>query len=99
VSLRLADLLDGLVDSEGLIAAIRDRAHYLDAADLVDQLTQRGLLDSGRLTPLARELTSSLQATINTETASIWNDLPGDDVAAATRLLNEVVARGRVLLA
>ena len=99
MSLRLADLLDGNVDSEGLIAAVRDRAHYLDAADLVDHLTSRGLLDNGRLTPIARQLTSSLQATINTENASIWNDLPGDDVAAATRLLNEVVTRARVLLA
>jgi hypothetical protein len=98
VTLRVADLLDGTVDADGLAAAVADRAHFPDAADLVDGLTDNGLLEDGRLTPAGRDLTASVQDTIRTETAGIWDDLPADDVAAASRLLNEVVTRARARL-
>ncbi len=98
VTLRLASTLDGTVDADGLAAAVADRAQYPQAADLVNELSNRGLLDNGRLTPAARELTSPVQARITTEAASIWNGLPADDVEAATRLLNEVIARARAVL-
>jgi hypothetical protein len=95
VTLRLADLLDGGAD---LGAAVADRAQLPEAADLVSELTRRGLLDDGRLTSAGRELTTKIQETIANETASIWENLPADDVAAATRVLNEVVTRARVAL-
>lgn len=98
VTLRLADLLDGSVDGDGLAAAVADRAQFPDVSELVNQLAKRGLLDDGRLTPAGRELTAAIQATITTETAPIWDDLPANDVAAATRVLNEVVTRARVAL-
>ena len=98
VTLRLADLLEGSVDADGLTAAAADRAHFADAALLVDDLTERGLLDDGRLTSAGRELTTAIQATITTDTAPIWDNLPADDVAAATRVLNEVVVRARAIL-
>lgn len=98
VTLRLADLLDGNVDTDGLAAAVADRAHFPDAAELVDGLTDRGLLADGRLTSAGRELTTAVQATISTQTAPIWDNLPADDVAAATRVLNELVTRARVVL-
>jgi hypothetical protein len=98
VTLRLADRLDGGVDTDGLAAAVVDRAHLPDAAELVGELIARGLLDDGQLTSAGRELTASIRATITTETAPIWNGLPVDDVAAATRVLNEVVNRARVVL-
>jgi hypothetical protein len=98
VTLRLADLLDGSAASRGLAAVVADRAHLPDAADLVSDLTRRGLLVDDRLTTAGRELTAAVQATIAGETASIWNELPADDVAAATRVLNEVVSRSRALL-
>ena len=59
VTLRLADLLDGSVGADGLAAAVADRAHFADAADLVGELTDRGLLDDGRLTSAGRELTAA----------------------------------------
>jgi hypothetical protein len=98
VTLRLADLLDGSVDADGLVAAVVDRAHFPDAADLVGELTDRGLLEDGRLTSAGRELTTNFRAAITTQTAPIWDDLPPDDVAAATRVLNEVITRARAVL-
>ena len=99
VTLRLADMLDGSVDADGLAAVVADRAHFPDAADLVSELTTRGLLDHGRHTPAGSELTAALQATIALEAAPIWNNLPAGDVAAATRMLNEVINRARAALA
>ena len=98
VTLRLAGMLDGSVDADGLITALADRAHFSDAGDLVAELTDRGLLADGRLSAAGRELTTTLQTTITADTAPIWDDLPSDDVAAATRVLNEVITRARVLL-
>ncbi len=99
VTLRLADLLDGSVDRSGLVAQVRDRAHFGDAAELVDQLSGIGLLDRGRLTPAGRDQVAQVSASIAARTSSIWTDLPADDVAAATRVLNEVVDRARAVLA
>ena len=98
VALRLADVLDGSVDALGLVAAVTDRAHFPNAADLVDELSGRGLLDGGRLTAAGRDLTAAVQAAIATHTAPIWANLSADDITATTRVLNEVVARARVIL-
>lgn len=98
VTLRLADLLDGSVDAEGLAAAVADRARFIDAVDLVTELTDRGLLGDGRLTAAGRALTEAVRGNITTETAPIWDDLPAEDVAAAARVLNEVVTRARAAL-
>ena len=98
VTLRLAALIDGGTQAEGLVGAVSSRAHFSDAAELVGELTDRGLIDDGRLTRAGRDLIAAVQATIDTETATIWDGLPDDDVAAVTRVLNEVVRRARVLL-
>jgi hypothetical protein len=98
VTLRLASALDGSVDADGLATAVADRAHFSDAVDLVGALTDRGLLADGRLTSIGRELTTATQTTITAGTAPIWESLPSDEVAAATRVLNEVITRARVIL-
>jgi hypothetical protein len=98
VTLRLADQLGGTVDAEGLAHAVRDRAHFADADDLVGALSARGLLDEGRLTTAGRGLLTEVQAALAVDTAPIWENLRADDVAAATRVLNEVVSRARVAL-
>jgi len=99
VTLRLADRLDGSVDANGLATAAADRAHFSNAGELVSELTRRGLLESGRLTSAGREMTAALQSAITTTTAPIWENLPAGDVAAATRVLNEIVTRTRAVLA
>ena len=98
VVLRIAESIDAGSD-EALIREAVERAHFEDAAELVAGLTRKGLTSAGRLTPVGRELTAEVRATIARETAPIWGDLPADDVAAATSLLNEVVARARAVLA
>ncbi len=98
VTLRLANVLDGSVDADGLAAAVADRAHFPDAAGLVTRLTTRGLLDDGHHTPAGRELTASVQAAIAQEAGAIWDTLSPTDVAAATRVLNEVITRARAVL-
>ncbi|MBI4935539.1 MAG: MarR family transcriptional regulator [Actinobacteria bacterium] len=97
VTLRVADQLDS-VDGPALAAALADRAHFTNPAQLVDQLTERGLLDGGRLTTVGRDLLRSLQAVITKMTAPIWHDLASEDVAAAERLLNEIICRSRLVL-
>jgi hypothetical protein len=98
VTLRLADLLDGTVDAPGLAAAAADRAQFSDAADLVGELNDRGLLNEGRLTDAGREMLTAVLGTSGRLTGPIWDDLPTADVAATTRVLNEVLTRARVAL-
>jgi hypothetical protein len=99
VTLRIALNTDGNVDGDGLAAAVADRAHFANAADLVADLTARGLLKEGRLTQKARDVMASVQAKTSAETAPIWEGLPAEDVAATTRVLNEVLTRARAMLA
>ena len=99
VTLRVASMLDGGVDRDVLVTAVSDRAHFPDAAQLVDDLTARGKLDDGQLTVAGTELLTRLQAAIAGDAGAIFGDLAPDDVAATERVLNELVARGRVALA
>jgi hypothetical protein len=98
VTLRLADMLDGSVDTEGLAAAVADRAHFTHPDELVRMLVERGFLDDGQLTSAGRELVTSVQASIAADTAVIWDGLAEGDVDAAARVLNEVLSRARTVL-
>lgn len=98
VTLKIAGQVDA--DSpDALAALVADRAHFGDAEALVDGLTERGLLQDGRLTPAALELVAEIQARITATTAPIWAGFPADDVAATERVLGELVRRGRDVLA
>jgi hypothetical protein len=99
VTLRLADQLDGAVDAAGLAAAVVQRAHFPDAERLVDELATRGFLAVGRVTEAGHDFLGSLQVAIASDAGSVFADLPADDVAATTRVLNEVVDRARLVLA
>jgi len=99
VTLRLANMLDGQVDGDGLIAAVVDRAKFVDTAALVGGLSERGLVADGRPTAAGRHLVASVLAASDRAVGSIWRDLPPDDVEAATRVLNEVLRRARRLAA
>jgi hypothetical protein len=99
VTMRLADALDGAIDDAGLAAAVADRAHFPDAAELVDGLRLRGLVADGRLTTAGQELLTRLQASIADDTATVFADLADDDIAATERVLNQLVSRARAVLA
>src|SRR5262245_49306157 len=62
VTLRVADQLDGTVDTDDLTAAVADRAQFPDAAHLVTELTSRGLLADGQLTTAGRDTITSVLA-------------------------------------
>ncbi len=99
VTLRLTAALDGSVtDAAQLAAAVSDRAHFTDAQELVRGLTDRGLIDGARLTTEGRQLIDDVQQRIADGAGRIWADLPDDEVAAATRVLNRVLTRARAIL-
>lgn len=99
VTLQLAGELDGSAGATGLAVAAADRAHFANAAEIVESLTGRDLLADGRLTPVARDLVGRVRARITAEAGRIWQGLSEGDVATAGRVLNEVVTRARVVLA
>jgi hypothetical protein len=94
VTLRIAES----TEDGDLVAVVEDRARFVDAADLVGQLTDRALLADGRLTPAGRELMHQVLGHAAARTGPIWADLPAEDVAAATRVLTTVLSRARAAL-
>lgn len=99
VTLRLADLLADQPLVAGLAGAVADRAHVADAPALVAGLEGRGLLAADRLTEEGTRLLQTTQAEIAADTRDIWEGLDEHDAATAGRVLNEVVARARRVLA
>ena len=99
VTLRVATQLDGRVDSDGLVAAVGERALFEDAGALVVALTERGLLENGRLTDPGRELVAGVQQRNRRLADEVWSDLGENDVAAAERVLHRVIAAARAVLA
>lgn len=100
VSLRLAAQLDGQVSTAGdLATAVRERAHFEHAADLVADLSALGYLADDRLTGAGREFLDGTRARIEQLTAPIWAGLAEEDVAATERVLNAVAERARAVLA
>jgi hypothetical protein len=99
VTLRLAGQLNGSVDAEGLAVALADRAHFTNAAALVGELTDSGLLEDAKLSSSGSELAAAIQATIARETASIWENLPDADLVSTGRVLNEIIVRARRVIA
>src|SRR5262249_44531810 len=86
-------------DANGLATAVVDRAHLANVTELIGELTRRGLIDEGRPTALAREMNATVLTKITTATTPIFENLSHEDVAAATRVLNEIVTRARAVLA
>lgn len=95
VTLRIAGQYDG---GEPLATVVAERVHFADAASLVDELSERGLLAQDRISAAGRELLGRLGAQIAELTAPIWADLPSDDVAATERVLNLVLGRAGSVL-
>lgn len=100
VTLRLSLLLATAVDgADQLVVEVTARAHFADARSLVVDLSAAGLLEEGKPTHAGRALVADVQKEVGDLTRPIWDDLPSTDVAAADRVLNLVLARGRAVLA
>lgn len=85
-------------DEADLARLVADRAHFTDGTELVAGLRARGLLTGDAVSDLGFDLVGSLQGRISSAAAPVWDGLAADDVAAAERVLNEVVARARGVL-
>jgi hypothetical protein len=99
VTLRLAGMLDGTVDQEGLVGAVADRAHFENAAELVSDVTDRGLIEDGRVTAAGRDVLAAVLERSDRATGRIWVGFPADDIEATTRVLNGLLERARAVLA
>jgi hypothetical protein len=98
VTLRLAGMLDGAVDQDGLVAAVADRAHFGNAADLVAGVTDRGFVEDGRITAEGREILASVLGRSDRTAGQIWVGFPAEDIEATTRVLNELLEKARAVL-
>ena len=87
-----------LAPSEDLTEAVRGRAHFADAAQIVTTLTNGGLLSDGRLSPAGGTLLNQILARSAGQSTAIWTEIPEDDVAATTRVLNTVLARAEAVM-
>jgi len=95
VTLRLAE-----IGGEGDLATrVHDRARFEDADDLVEGLTARGLLSEGALTDAGRALIAGVRERTTARNGGLWDGLPEANVAAAERVLNELLERARGVLA
>jgi hypothetical protein len=99
ITLRLAGMLDGTVDEGGLVAAVADRAHFENAAELVGEVTDRALVEHGRVTAAGRELLVTVLDRADRTAAQMWVGFPTADIEATTRVLNELLQRARAVLA
>jgi hypothetical protein len=97
-TLRLAGMLDGTVDEDGLVAAVADRAHFENATELVGEVTDRALVEHGRITVAGRELLATVLDRTDRTAAQIWVGFPAADIEATTRVLNELLQRARAVL-
>lgn len=95
VTLRLAEQAP---PGQPLVDFARSRSLPFDVASVLAELTDRGLLDDGRLTTEGSDFVTSTSRVIAEVTAPIWADLPEADVASATRVLNAVLSRGRAVV-
>jgi hypothetical protein len=96
VTLKVASTLG---PSEDLAEAVRGRAHFADAAQIVSTLTAGGLLSDGRLSPAGATVLDQILTKSAAQSTTIWTELPDDDVATTTRVLNTVLARAEAVLA
>jgi hypothetical protein len=96
VTLKIASTL---APSQDLTEALRERAHFADAPQLVATLTDDGLLTDGRLSPAGASLLDRILTRSASQSAAIWTEIPEEDVAATTRVLNMVLVRAEAVLA
>jgi hypothetical protein len=95
VALRLTSQFDG---EDDVAEAIRDRAQFEDAADLLSTLERRGLVIGGMLTAAGAELVVEVGREIGALAGPIWANVDSADAEAAARALNSVLEQTKARL-
>jgi hypothetical protein len=95
VALRLTSQFDG---PDALAETIRDRAQFVDAADLLSGLERRGLIVDDALSVAGADLVDEIGREIRALTEPIWAGIDAADAEAAARALRSVLAQTTVLL-
>lgn len=90
VTLRVASQHDGPMGT--LAARVADRAHFDNAARLVQDVEQRGFIANDRPTPKGEALLREVLG----GNANIWQDIP--EAEAAARALSTVLERARAAI-
>lgn len=98
VALRIADHLAIAHLDDPLAAAVDDRAGVTNGSRLVDDLTQRGLLENDRVNEAQRETITTIQRHITEAVAPLMVRLAPDDIDATNRVLRELLNQARVAL-
>ena len=95
VTLRLVSQFEG----EGRVEAfLADRLHDPDSAISLRTLQERGLVEGSHLGPAGTALVAEISREIARVAGPIWDAVDHDDALAATRALNHILEKTRMLL-
>ncbi|WP_282845796.1 hypothetical protein [Microbacterium oxydans] len=95
VTLRLVSQFEGEGSVDGFVA---DHLHDPDSALFLRTVRERGLVEGSRLSPTGTALVAEISSEIARVAGPIWDEVDHDDALAATRALNHILEKTRVLL-
>lgn len=95
VTLRLVSQFEG----EGSVDAfVADRLRDPDCALFLRTVRERGLVEGSHLSPTGTALVAEISREIARVAGPIWDEVDHDDALAATRALNRILEKTRMLL-
>ena len=95
VTLRLVSQFEGEGSVDGFVA---DRLHDPDSALFLRTVRERGLVEGSHLSLTGTALVAEISREIARVAGPIWDEIDHDDALAATRALNHILEKTRMLL-